>query len=234
MKEIVEQDATSYIMHVFIVDAASTSGSGITGLTSGSSGLKVSIIRPGDAAATVYTGSNLETIGIIGTYAAPTSGKCRFKEISATDLPGWYEIQLANALFASGARSLNGSVFGVSGTLPVNFQIMLNSMVSDLYTAQIDFNRDQTNSKDEYAVIWFKNGIRITSGITSPTIQVVKRVDGTDLVASASMTAVGTVGFKYDEATNRLTLGESAFVVCGATIGGSARTFAKLVGRDST
>lgn len=102
----------------------------------------------------------------------------------------------------------------------------------DLYHATIDFVKDSTN--DEYTIRWFKNGVRQTSGITSPTIQVVKRSDGTDLVASTAMTQVGSTGaYKYDEGTNRTTAGESYEVVVAATIDGSSRTFSRLVGRDS-
>src|SRR5690606_6186465 len=69
--------------------------------------------------------------------------------------------------------------------------IALNS-TEDVYHADIQLTVDDSNSQDEYTVIWFLNGTRITSGITSPTIQVIKRSDGTDLVASTPMTEIGT------------------------------------------
>lgn len=105
----------------------------------------------------------------------------------------------------------------------------------DLYHADVQFTVDEANVSDEYTVTWFKNGARVTGGITVPLIQVARRSNGTDLIASTAMSQIGTTGsYKYDEATNRLAGGEAALVLVGATIDGSARTFSKLVARDST
>lgn len=105
----------------------------------------------------------------------------------------------------------------------------------DVYHADIELTIDGANTQDEYTVTWFRNGVRQTTGITSPTIQVVKRADGTDLIASAAMTQIGSTGsYKYDEDTNRITNGEAVLVLAGATINGGARTFSRLLGRDSS
>jgi len=105
----------------------------------------------------------------------------------------------------------------------------------DIYWAHVQWIDDDGSSTDEYTVTWFLNGARITSGITSPTIQVVKRVDGTDLVSSTAMTQIGSTGsYKYDEATNRIPDGESYLVVVGATIDSGSRAFSMIVGRDTT
>jgi hypothetical protein len=104
-----------------------------------------------------------------------------------------------------------------------------------IYHAQITFTRDQANVTDEYEIVWFKDGLAVTSGITSPTLQVVKRADGTDLVASVTPLAIaGTGSYKHDEASGRLTRGERALAIAGATIDGSARSWRTMVGRDST
>lgn len=106
--------------------------------------------------------------------------------------------------------------------------------LADLYHADIQITIDEANTQDEITVTWFKNGIRVTSGITLPLIQIVKRADGTDLVASTAMTQIGSTGsYKYDEATNRLTNGEALLMIATATIDGSARSFAKVGARDS-
>jgi hypothetical protein len=85
--------------------------------------------------------------------------------------------------------------------------------VDDIYHADINVVVDGGVPQDEYTVTWFKNGARVTSGITSPTIQVVKRVDGTSLVSSASMTQIGSTGsYKKDEGTNLITAGEAVLV----------------------
>ena len=106
----------------------------------------------------------------------------------------------------------------------------------DVYWADIHFTRDSANGKDEYEVVWIKNDAPITSDITEPTIQVVKRADGTDLVEEVAMDdEIGTTGaYKYDEDTNRLTLGEAALVIVTATIDTATRTWSRVVGRDSS
>lgn len=106
----------------------------------------------------------------------------------------------------------------------------------DLYHADIQFTVDAANTKDEYTICWFKNGVRQTSGITVPTLQVIKRADGTDLIASTTPTQIGSTGvYKHDAITTaRMTAGEAAIAVVTATIEGSTRTWQKLIGRDST
>lgn len=132
-KEIIERGATSQIVHVFLPDSASTTGGGKTGLTFNSSGLKIVVIRPGESSATKYlqSASNIEDITALGTYQAPSANKCRFKEIDATDLPGWYELHFADALYntTNSRRSLGGMISGASGVAPTPFQIQLSDPV---------------------------------------------------------------------------------------------------------
>lgn len=110
----------------------------------------------------------------------------------------------------------------------------VGAQLASIYAAQVDFSDDEANTTDEYSVQWFKNGAPVTSGITTPTIQVIKRADGTDLVASASMTQIGSTGaYKYDEATNRVTSGEAVVVQVQATIDGATRTWRRMLSRDS-
>lgn len=103
----------------------------------------------------------------------------------------------------------------------------------NLYTAGIEFNKDAANSRDEYTVFFRKNGVRQTS-VTSPTIRVVKRSDGSNLIASTALTSVGSDGIHTHNATgaSRTTMGESYLVIVQATIDGSTRTFEKFIGRD--
>jgi hypothetical protein len=108
----------------------------------------------------------------------------------------------------------------------------LIDVTADVYHALIEYAFD--DPKDEYTVTWFKNGARVTSGITVPTIQVVKRSDGTDLVSSTAMTQIGSTGsYKYDEATNVITVDEAYLTVVSATIDGGSRSFACLVSRSA-
>lgn len=88
---------------------------GATGLTSATSGLRISAIANNEATTTTYTvaASNVETIATLGTFAAPTAGKCRFREVDAVSHPGVYEIQFENSRFSSvNAKSLLITVTG--------------------------------------------------------------------------------------------------------------------------
>ena len=106
----------------------------------------------------------------------------------------------------------------------------------DIYHADIELTRDSGNTRDEYTVTWLKSGVRITSGITSPTIQVINRADGTDLISAAEgvMDEVeGTGSYWYNDSTNRITAGEAVIAIATATIDGTSRTFPRVLTRDS-
>lgn len=103
----------------------------------------------------------------------------------------------------------------------------------DGYAAKVWVIKEGTTA-DHYAVAFYKNGQRVTSGITSPTIQVIKGSDGTDLIAATALTEIGsTHRFKRDESTNKMVAGQAYFAVVSATIDGSTRTYDQQVGRDS-
>jgi hypothetical protein len=105
---------------------------------------------------------------------------------------------------------------------------------TDTYQAKVWLFDDNTGVADRYAVAFYKNGQPVTAGITSPTIQVIKMSDGTDLVASTALTQVGSLGlYKRDETTNRVVNGAAYMCKLQATIGGSTRSWFQPVGRDS-
>src|ERR1041385_3822797 len=111
MKVFQQNGITSVILRLKLRDSAS--GGPKTGLGIASAGLIISTIAENEATATVYTaaGSTIETITTLGTFATPTATKCRFKEVDATNHPGLYEIQIANARLAvASARSMIVSV----------------------------------------------------------------------------------------------------------------------------
>lgn len=112
------------IIRVYIED---TDGLALPDLAFGTSGLLIQYQRELVATASSFSGSNLETITTIGTYAAPTSGKARFKEMSSTTMQGWYEIHLPQAAVGTGdaSRTLQGMVSGVTGMRDCPFEIEL-------------------------------------------------------------------------------------------------------------
>jgi hypothetical protein len=103
-------------------------GQGLTGLSSASTGLIISTRCDNEATATAYTvaGSTIETIATLGTFATPTATKCRFKEVDATNHPGIYEFQFANARFSvASSKRLIISVSGVTNLLESDYEIQL-------------------------------------------------------------------------------------------------------------
>lgn len=126
MKEQIKHSSTSNLHRLKIIDT--TDNLGLTGLTYASSGLKISTICDNEATATVYTSaaSNVEDITVLGTYAAPTAGKCRFKEVDATNHPGVYEIHLANARYAvAGAKKLVITISGATNADECDLELEL-------------------------------------------------------------------------------------------------------------
>lgn len=127
--------STSNIFRVYIRGIAAPYA-GKTGLSHSTSGLKIGTIANNEATAVVYTqaGSTIETITTLGTYAAPTATKCRFKEVDSTNLPGMYELQLADARFAvSRATSLVIEISGASDAGVYIFEVDLAAS-----TAKVD------------------------------------------------------------------------------------------------
>lgn len=255
---------TSNVVEVFVQDSTSTTGGGLTGLVYNAAGLTAYYKRNSASGSTAITLATITTLGTFnsgglkevdatnmpGLYefhppdAALASGadSVVFELKGATNMvPLLLEIELT----AVNNQSAASFVTGVNGLAPpTNWNLtsvdgsgrVTALLAVDLYHADIAFTRDQSNTQDEYTVTWFKNGVRQTSGITSPTIQVVKRADGSDLVASASMTQVGSTGtYKYDATgAERVTLGEAVLAVASASIDSSTRTFSRLISRDSS
>ena len=129
MQLIRRHSSTSNILRVVLRD--SSDGSGLTGLTHESAGLIISTICNNEAAATSYTvtGGTIETISTLGTFAAPTATKCRFKEVDATNHPGLYELQLADARFAvASAKQLDLSILGAASLLRRSVTLQLESV----------------------------------------------------------------------------------------------------------
>ena len=134
-----------------------------------------------------------------------------------------------------GSPSLSDFPLGTSA--PTSFQTFTfdGSHITDeiVYHAKVDLNIDAGNSKDEWTVVWYRNGVAVTP--TTPQIQLLKRSDGSDLLATTSMSQVGsTLAWKYDAtSTNRTTAGEATTAVLTATIDGAVRTWYEHRSRDA-
>jgi len=123
---IITLGATSVIFRVKL--RSSLTGQGLTGLAYNTSGLIISTLCDNEASATTYTaaGSTIETITTLGTYAAPTATKCRFKEVDATNHPGTYEVHLADARYAvANSQVLRISFLGAANLMEREFFVQL-------------------------------------------------------------------------------------------------------------
>lgn len=127
----VKRGISGLVLRIKLQNSSVSTGAGLTGLTSASSGLIISTIVDNEATPTVYTvaGSTVESISTLGTFAAPTATKCRFKEVDSTNHKGVYEIQIADARFAvSSARSLLISLSGATNLAECDATIQLDAI----------------------------------------------------------------------------------------------------------
>lgn len=169
----------------------------------------------------------------LGTAAA-TPTVAGVPEVDATHWLGAAAPSLVSGRMDSSVGAMAADVLTASAIAAGAIDAAALAADMDGYAGKLWVIDDNGGTTDRYIMIWFKNGAPITTGITSPTLQVVKASDGTDLVASGAMTEIGSLGlYKKDEATNRIVSGASYVAKATATIGGSARTWYQPVGRDS-
>lgn len=129
MADLRAHSSTSNIFRLCLKN--SSTGRPLTGLDHTSSGLIISTIADNEATATIYSvaSSNVETITTLGTFAAPTSGKCRFKAVDGTNHPGLYEIHIADARFSvASAKRLVISLSGATNLLETDYEVELTRM----------------------------------------------------------------------------------------------------------
>jgi hypothetical protein len=108
-------DVTVYIK---ILDSSSTIGAGLTGLAYNSSGLTCYYVRPLGSA----TQLTLATQTVTGAHS--DGG---FVEVSASNMPGIYRLDLSDAIIASGVNSVLIQLKGVTNMVPVELEIELTS-----------------------------------------------------------------------------------------------------------
>ena len=127
--------STSNIIQIFI-EASGSPGNGETGLLFSTSSLIAYYKRNKDAAPVAIT---LVT-ATLGTF---TSGG--FKEISSSHMPGWYELHVPNAAFATGADEVIIGLHGAAGMLDCGVKVMLGTPLTDTERAAI-FTQTLTES----------------------------------------------------------------------------------------
>lgn len=121
MKLLITKATTSKTQLIFVQDSSSTTGAGLTGLTSASSGLTAYYYR--EEAGTGATAISLVAAGALGTWE---SGG--FFEVDSTNMPGWYEVGIPNAVLATAADFAGIQLKGATNMAPVNIEIQLTDL----------------------------------------------------------------------------------------------------------
>ena len=121
MKLEIAPGLTDISLVVFIQDITSVEGAGLTGLLFNSAGLACYYIRPGAAAVQLA----LANVAVAGAHA--DGG---FIEIDATDMPGWYRLDLSDAIIAAGVTSAGIHLGGAANMASVLSEIQLLSEIA--------------------------------------------------------------------------------------------------------
>lgn len=182
-KEYTTNGDTSRLERAVLSD---TSGVPMTGLDETTPGLIIAAIADVEVVGLVYTqaAGNIETISTLGTYAVPTTGKCRLKEVHATNHPGVYEIQLADERYAvSNAEKLIITISGVTDQIPTHIENQLG--VFDPYGTQIELTDIWS---DGVAPI----GQNVIDALTSAMIRAVSGIALATVNTGATTTSITT------------------------------------------
>lgn len=117
-KFFIKKGTTSKLIHIFIQDSSSTTGAGLTGLTSGSTGLVCYRARQDDGNA-----GGTQLVLSAGTRGTWSSGG--FVEKDSTNMPGVYELGLDNAGLATGVNDVLYMLKGATNMAPLALEIQL-------------------------------------------------------------------------------------------------------------
>ena len=116
MKLRIAGDSTDVSLVVFIMDSSSVTGAGLTGLAYDTSGLSCYYVRPGSNDAEL----SLASIAVDGAHS--DGG---FVEIDSTNMPGWYRLDLSDAVVATAVTSAGVQLKGAASMAPLNLEIQL-------------------------------------------------------------------------------------------------------------
>jgi hypothetical protein len=185
--------ATSEIWQVFVQDSSSTTGAGLTGLTNASSGLTAYYHRDTDTTATAISLVSMT----VGTFTS--SG---FKEIDATNMPGWYQFCPPNAAIASGAKSCGFHLKGATNMAPLPIEVQL-----------VAYNPDAANvaqTGDSYARLGAPAGASVSADIATanglPTATIADSVPADGSRPSPNQALYAIYSFLFERAVSGTTL----------------------------
>lgn len=255
MKLKIKSGTTSKIIRIFIQDALSTIGAGLTGLVYNSSGLTAYYSKTGSSSAT--------SISLVTcTLGSFTSGG--FKELDATNMPGVYELHIPDAALSSGAETVHIMLKGASNMVPVLIEVELDlinyqqsipdgvwtanilsypsgntygsgvtGLIQNIYYADIELIPDSANNQDEYGIQWFRNSIPLTSGeINNPAFSVYNGINGSSLLLNRVLSYAGSnLGMLSKIETTLTSSGVPYLIIASGTIDNAVRQWQNVVGK---
>lgn len=203
--------STSVLVRIFIQDSSSTTGAGLTGLTSGSSGLVCYRARDddGNAGATQISLSG-------GTRGTWSSGG--FVEKDATNMPGFYELGIPDAALATGSRTVDILLKGATNMAPCPIEIDLKAEVNVWAWKGTAVATPATAGVPSVDVVRINNVV--TTSVTTINANVGQtqpvnftgtgssayvKVDLVDIGGSANTGTAGYVGIDWGQIANKTT-----------------------------
>lgn len=179
------QATTSKLIRFFVQDSSSTVGAGLTGLTSGSSGLIAYYLLEGGGSAASISLSG----GTLGTWS---SGG--FIEADATHMPGIYELGIPNAAL-TGAKSVLVMLSGAANMAPVLIEIELTAVnnqdavrygLSSLPNGAMEVKKNQALANFAFLLVSSTDHVTPVSGLT---VTSTRSIDGAAFSACANSAA---------------------------------------------
>lgn len=186
----------------------------------------------------VWNGSAFETYSAasIGNYDVPFSQQGSGSGVYTATFPAGI----------TGAGEYHIAAYEQAGGSPDSSDTRLGAETKDWdgtgfvgresFFARIKFTRDPVTNRDKYTVIFYFYGKQVfTEAVTSPTLTILNR-NGTTRTATTPLVKVAGTPIMTYEVTDqaaRVQQGEDAVAVVVGTVGGSARSWSEVIGRDS-
>jgi hypothetical protein len=134
----------SIILRIKVPNSAKSDNSGVISINNTTTGLVISTICDCESIATSYSSATatISNITTLGTYVAPATNCCNFRQVDPINHPGIYEIQLVNARYAViGAKSLILTILSIPAANFPQVDVVIPLRQDDPYLAKpFNFN----------------------------------------------------------------------------------------------
>lgn len=171
MADLRKHSSTSNIVR-FLLKSSST-GQGLSGIAYNTSGLLISTICDNEATPASYSATgSIQNIGTLGTYAAPSGGMCRFREVSSGYHPGLYELQFEDSRFSVPSAKRMVISAQATGALNTDYEIQLTAV--DMYLSPVIKKATAVSNFPFYLV---SSSDHVTP-VTGATVTATRSIDG--------------------------------------------------------